>query len=377
MKKKLIISFTILLSIMLLFIKWASAEKPFNNLTPDEALFKYRKLLKVQKKHNIPFLKKVLYKQFEHDNLMVRMNIAEVLGELDDPEAIDLLWEIVHAKDEYIIRKSAIEGLCLSEDQAAFDHLKKLLYYPDIEIRRKVAECFDEFEDKPFQKSLKEAFSLESDQSIKIMMAISLAHRGDKESTHYILDILCNGAERDHRLLIAEALLDEPLNFEKQLIIDAFNKEEDNLVKIELALLMGVLNETSGISYLKTQVQKNPNPWLKLEAAEAIVEQSDPEYLEYAYPFLLELLDEDDWRIRELTVEILDDYKSFPLTPLLEKILTTDPHPTIREIAAWAMGERKDIEALKPLERGLYDENPDVRTGSLAALYKILKANKY
>ena len=111
-----------------------------------------------------------------------------------------------------------------------------------------------------------------------------------------------------------------------------------------------------------------------MQVASAI---SDLGELEYAFPIFLELLKHEDWRIREGVIEEFAAYQKFLLIPILGGIHRHDKNSVVREIAAWAMGERGESAALPYLEQGLYDQNADVRTGALVAIYKIVSLREY
>ena len=355
----------------------SASSKDFRNITPEEAVENYRDFIKQNKTHQLSLLRSTLYKQLEHEDCVVRMNVAEVIGELDDQGIIEDLWRITRNDKTSIVREAAVEGMCLSGDKSSVKYLLKLLRDKDVLIRRKAAECFDRLGDKTMLEDLRRAFNDENDELNRIMIAMSMAHFGDEGKKEFILRILTDHVNPAYRIYVAESLFDHPIAINKKILETTFEYEKDRIIRVKVASLLAIMGDDKKVDILKTILSQNSDVELRIAAAWSLIEQNDPKYLEYAYPFILELLNETDWRVRELVIEMLDDYHDFPLTPLLGEILAKDEHPVVREIAAWLMGERKKENALTYLEKGLYDENADVRTGVLAAIYKILKANTY
>lgn len=344
--------------------------------SPDEAVFSYREKLSNTQTHDIDLLRKTLYLQKKHTDYRVRFNIAEVLGELDDPDVLEELWSITQSQDHPSIREAAVEGMCLHNDNAAFPYLKTLLSDPQKQIRKKTIECFDHFGDESVLDVLQKAYMAESQKDVRLLIAIVLVHLGDDNKLTSILESLANDPSVENRILITEYLLDRPVAVRPEQIAAIYANEKHPLVKIKMARMLGNLGDTQGIPFLKNVLIREGDPHLRTAAAWALVDQRHGSYREFVYPYLLKLLKNEDWELREKIVEILDNYDDYSLTPLLADLLKNDPHPVIREIAAWLMGERKDPVALDVLEKGLYDSSSDVRTGVLAALYKILKANQ-
>ena len=147
--------------------------------------------------------------------------------------------------------------------------------------------------------------------------------------------------------------------------------ENEINTKIWLAGIMAKHGDQEGLIYLKEMLVAE-SMTIKSEAARVLFEIGENDIV---YPQLIALLkDADDYKIRERAIESIVYFNDRPLMPLLGETLLKDKHYIVREIAAWAMGERKDKTALPYLEKGLHDESAFVRTGVVAALYKILSA---
>ncbi|MFA5261141.1 MAG: HEAT repeat domain-containing protein [Candidatus Omnitrophota bacterium] len=343
--------------------------------SPDNALFKYRSYIKETRRHNLKQLKDILYRQLDHENIRVRMNAAEVLGELEEPDVLNQLWRIYLNENDAFVRNSAIAGMLNQRDPAVLKLLLHAMSDADPEVRRESIQGCLAFADASLKGFLETKFTEESDPLNRLALAALLYRIGDTTKLIYLKDALLQEKNPEvrvyvaHMLHVAHMLQDTGVEINAPIIKEILDKENNPAVKIWLAALLAAQGDTSALDYLKNLVSGQENPALKSSAAQALNALGEQAYV---YPYLLDLLKTGDEGIRERAIEDLVDFRNYPLLPVLNQVLKNDPSITVREIAAWAMGERKEKEALPYLEQGLYDESAFVRTGVIAALYKIL-----
>jgi len=352
-------------------------ETPFINSSdidiPDAALLEYQSYIQTTGHHDLKQLKALLYNRLRHKDIRVRMNVVEALGELDDPDILDRLWEIYLHDDEEFIRNSAIAGMLNRGTPEVLTLLTQTISDTDPEVRRQSIEGCLAFADAAFQGLIETRFAQETDALNRIALAALLYKIGDKEKLAYLTDALLYEPSPEFRIYTAHMLQDSGLKINPDVIKKIFVQETHPEVKIWLAALLAEQGDTSGLDDLKHIVSGDADPFLKSSAAQALNALGEQAYV---YPYLLDLLKTGDEAIRERALEDLVDFKGYPLLPVLSRVLKDDPSITVREIAAWVMGERKDIEALPCLEQGLNDKSAFVRTGVMAALYKIVSAQE-
>ncbi len=340
---------------------------------PDTALLEYQSYIQRTGHHDLKQLKALLYNRLGHNDIRVRMNAVEVLGEVDDPDVLDRLWKIYLHDDEAFIRNSAIAGMLNHGTPEVLEFLTQSISDTDPEVRRQSVEGCMVFADAALQGLIETRFAQETDTLNRIALAALLYKIGDKEKLAYLTDVLLHEPSLEFRIYTAHMLQDSGVKINPEDIKEIFVQETHPEVKIWLAALLAGQGDTSGLDDLKHIVSGDADPVLKSSAAQALNALGEQAYV---YPYLLDLLKTGDEAIRERALEDLVDFKDYPLLPVLSRVLKDDPSITVREIAAWVMGERKDIEALPCLEQGLNDKSAFVRTGVIAALYKILSAQE-
>ena len=359
-----------LLVIMIVCLSVSIAYQAYRAKTPDEAVFEYRELLRKHKKHKLDMLKKILYMQAKHGDPEVRRNVAEVIGELDEPD-VSFLWRMILQEEGYV-KLAAVEGLCHSAEKLAFSYLIRLLDNEDVLLRRKVAECIGDFGNKSILKTLENAFDSEDNELNKLELASAMLKLGTNTLDEFIKNSFLNHENAEIRKLAAQKIFFRDIPFNSDILKAALIREDDPRVKMWVAGILTKQGDSTGLSYLKRMLSNEATSSLRSEAAHVLSEVGE---FQYVYPFLTEFLkNEHGYKLRELAIEDLIYYKEFEFTPLLGETLLNDESIIVREIAAWAMGERREAAALPYLEKGLYDNSAFVRTGVVASLYKILQA---
>lgn len=342
----------------------------------ENAVLYYREVLKDKGVHNLTLLKKVVYMQTEHENAHVRFNIAEAVGELGDTDILEVLWSIVVSEQDPDVRRAAVDGMLNSEDKSAARYLIQLIGDEDVFVRRSAIFGCGFWVDESIKERMVKAFLCEADELNKITIAAALMKIGDNNKEEYFKVVLLTHPDMEARKYAIQMAHYYNIAIRNDFLKEAMNRENNIYVRIWTACVLAKQGDSSALLYLKNVLSDSkefgPIGELQSEAAFVLCEIGEREY---AYPFLLELLKNKNTGIRERAIEDLVEFKDYALTPILGNVLLNDEDIIIREIAAWAMGERKDELALPYLDQGLWDESAFVRTGVIVALYKILKTN--
>ena len=336
--------------------------------TPDKALFEYRADFNRTGRHDLNRLKDVLYQQLGHTDIRVRMNVAEVLGELKGPGIMNDLWKIYTTESEAAVRNSAIAGLLNHGSPAVLDFLWEAMSDPDPDVRREAIEGCSVFADASHRDILEKKFTVEPAPLNRLALAAVLYKIGDTGKTTYLKNGLLENRDPQIRNYVAHLLQDSGIKIDPVIINEGLAHENTPVVKVWLTALLAAQGDAPARESLKNLLASDEEPALRSPAAQALNALGERAFV---YPYLLELLKADQEEVRERAIEDLVDFKDYPLLPVLSRVLNSDPSITVREIAAWTMGERGDPAALPFLEHALYDKSAFVRTGVLAALYKI------
>lgn len=345
---------------------------PCNRIDAEKAVNEYRNLIEQGGTHRVDLIKKILYLQLKHKSSEVRRNIVEILGELNEPDTPDILWNaFVHEKSSDV-KCAALTGIAEFADKSAAKYLVKALKDKDISVRKEAALACGDLGEESVSKELEEAFRRESNKFNKLAIASSMIALGDEKKAAFIENLALHNADCEIRRYAAELLSFVGSAFNITISADDINQEKDPDVKVWSACALAIRGDSSMVRYLRHILSESKSPPVRSHAAHVLCDGLGD--FEYVYPFLLELLTENDPRIREDAVEDLADFKKPQLIPILGEVLLSDSNIVVREIAAWALGKIGNKSALAYLEKGLYDDSAFVRTGVIAAIYKILTA---
>ena len=338
-------------------------------------IIEYREHWIKTKKHDIRLLKKAIYKQFLNPDYLIRRNVVEALGELNEKNTLEFLWDIYQNDPILSVRHAAVTAICEYGDNHK-EHKKETLKYilrildtePSDLIRLEALNGFSTLENPIYLDVLKEFFSKEEDDINQTYIACLMADWGDLSEIQYIKDMLLIEAETEKRKNASQIIGE--LNIDMMPTLnEAWDKEKDPYVRLELAAAFHKKGDPRGLPYLKGIISETKDLNLKLYTVRILCSINEQEF---TYPFLLELLDKGDYITREMVIEDLVNFQTPDIEKILGKILLSDSSNIVREIDAWAFGERKDIKNLHYLEQALNDKDPFVRTGTCVAIYKIL-----
>lgn len=97
------------------------------------------------------------------------------------------------------------------------------------------------------------------------------------------------------------------------------------------------------------------------------INYSGEKHLQYTLPYLIEALNDPDYRIRGISAISLGKIKSQKAIPYLIKTLNDD-HSSVRGSAALSLGRLKAKEASEPVTKLLTDSNPTVIVSAIYAI---------
>lgn len=363
-------TFLCLIAGVFIFNVSAVASDPRGKTSPDDVLAEYRHSIEQGGEHRPDDLRKILYLQFEHEDPEVRRNVAEVLGELKEPDTTEFLWNIFNSEQDPLVKHAVLTGIGELGDKTAAKYLLEAMKDGNILVRREAALNCGDLGNKSILKNLDEAFRFESNKLNRLAIALSMVKLGDEKKIGFIEDIVLHDVDHEARRYGAQLLSEVRADFNIRISNDDIRQEKNPYVKVWAACALAVRGDSAMVDYLRGILSESKMSLLRLHAAHALCDRLDD--FEYVYPYLLELLKENDWRIREDAVEDLADLSGFQTIPVLGDVLLNDRNVIVREVAAWALGKIRNREALSYLEKGLYDKSPFVRTGVVAAIYKIL-----
>jgi HEAT repeat protein len=333
----------------------------------------YQGALNSPLKNRIELLKQYIYSLPNHPDAHVRFNVVEAMGELQDPGMPERLWKIFKAEKDPGVKESAIEGLVLTREKSNLKYFLRLMRNKTHGIRLRAAIISGEIGDRSAIPDLKAALRKERDPIIKMAMIASIAKLEQEEKADYLEYAMVGADDPQERKFAVRQILDCKFKLDENKLLDDLLLEKDENVRIWIMNILALReNEEKWVEQLKKILNDTDNEALQLDIIE-ILTDLDRGYEDYVYPYILNLMKDDDPDIRELAIERLFDLKKYPVTEILTPVLINDKDVIVREIAAWSMGERRESTAVPILEMALSDRSDFVRTGVVIALYKILK----
>ena len=257
-----------------------------------------------------------LIAMFEHRSPLVRGLVAEILGEIADPRALEALVQALEDRDRRV-RLAAIAAIGKLKTQAAVARLLEALESDD-----------SEFAD---------------------VAAKALVNAGTVISQHII------------NLLIPHPAKPEPLNRDGTSPVDT-PPPPSAALRARAARILGQIREPLALRPL-IDALKDPDDWVRTGAAIALGNLLDPAATEP----LIACLRDTHPSVRAAAAEALGQLRDLtagePVLPLLQ-----DNQASVRAAAARALGRIGDIITTEPLIGLLDDPDREVRVASIEAL---------
>ncbi|WP_424098669.1 NACHT domain-containing protein [Moorena producens] len=277
-----------------------------------------------------------LIKYLDDDNLYVRINAAEALGEIATEATIDPLIKFLDDPDPSV-RSSAASALGKIRTEARIDPLIKFLHDQDYSVRRMAAEALGEIgTEVAIDRLIK--FLHDQDYSVRRMAAEALGEIG----TEATIDPLIKLLDDDHS--------------------DVRGRGADALGKIGTEATIDPL----------IKLLDDPESSVRERAAEALGEIGT----EMAIEPLIKSLDDPESFVRGRAVSALGEIGTeMAIEPLIKSLDDEDYY--VRISATEALGKIASEVAIEPLTKYLHDEDYYVRESAADALEKIVHRSHY
>ncbi|MBF0545265.1 MAG: HEAT repeat domain-containing protein [Candidatus Riflebacteria bacterium] len=331
-----------------------------------------------------------------HPNETVRMAIAVVLGETNDPRAIKTLSGLVKDPSGRV-RSAAIEAIGKIGTTAAVQPAIEALKDSMESVRSKAAQVLGELGDTAAVEFLERA-TKDGSELVRCISVKALSTMQDPRVSEILTNSLGDNSEE------VRAASVEVLGGRKdRLAIAQLTKSLEDAserVREKAAIALGQIGDTRAILPLLLRLD-DPSPLVPLACSEAVVS-----FKTKSFPVLIEALKADEERIRrhscDLLVRIgdeelvgkllrlLNDRNNFlreNVARILGKIgdgkvvdpligMLNDRSSSVRRTAAEALGYLRDIRSIVALKKAERDQSKEVRQAAAQSLQEIFKAHK-
>jgi HEAT repeat protein len=284
----------------------------------------------------------------------VRAEAAAALGKIKDNRAVAKLTEMVMSEQVPLVRKNVLQALGAINDPLAINALMSNLNDPDWHVRMRAVEAFEQLGGAAIPPLL---IALEDEnQDVRGRAAQAL------ENMHYIEEILEEYGGDKYRpelkrilLLIVHSGLTEPL-YEKM------NTSGENLKK-RLVRLFGEARSLEAAGPLMELLRNNPKWSLKARIIESLGKTGSAE----AIPLLIAHLKDREYWVRRSTIDALGMLDAAAYSDRVA-VLLDDPDPLAREWSLRALSVLKADRYHNKIEKLLLDQSSRVKSTSLRVM---------
>lgn len=318
-----------------------------------------------------------LIKALKSNNVHLRRNVAEALGKIKEPRAVNALIDALNDEDTFV-RKNSAEALGEIGDKRAFIPLitalndkKTCVRDASLDALKKV---INKMKDVDGVDSLSDFITHENPAIREIVID---AIKGEKSKKAIEILIL---ATKDIDPKIRKKAVDAIINIGKPAIeplINAMNTEDIDM-KISSAFLLGELKASEGIELLinslKYASEEKPlsAERLRIESAIALGKIADVRAIEP----LIEIIRDGEIRLQEAVINALSKIGEPVVEPLISIIKSKDENMTAKINAAIILGNIGDKRAVEPIINKLLIDSYDnkswmFRAEAIKALGKI------
>lgn len=318
-------------------------------------------------------------------NRPVKKAAIKTLGEIRDPGALDILFEI-HKNADDEIKMVIDEALGKIQDSRSVDLLISDLDSRSKEIRYAAASALGIIKDRravdPLIRVLNDEY-----EWVRQAAAKALGQIGDKKAIDSFIDLL-DSKERQLNYTAIEALG----NIGDASVVDPLITalaHDDAFVRKAAAEALGRIRDKKALSPL-IEILNDDDESPRIAAAEALGEIGEKEAVEP----LKKLLKDEDWTVRRATIRALGKIGDPCSVPLLVEFLD-DENESVRKTATeafenigipedahhkavyavakrdWALALEMGKESLPHLEKALKDNDPEVRLSAANTIEKI------
>ena len=293
-----------------------------------------------------------------HEDGSVRILAALTLCDIGDGRLLDQF--ITFLKDNSTqLKKKAIEAIGKIGDPKTIDYLIGLFNDRDVHIRLSAIEALIKIGNASIEKLLN-ALKDES-EVVRESAVYALGKIMDEETIPRLLPLLSD-KNIYVRMAAAQAIANKGVIAIKTLV--NLLKDKNETVREASTYALGEIGDKKTVSYI-IEMLSDKDPFVKISAARALGKIGD----ERAVEPLLKLISEENAFVSMSAANALKELKENVFAHLLQSLTYTNP--VIRKSAARALGKIGDERAIIPLILALWDENEEVTSSVVEALYAI------
>ncbi|NEN96836.1 MAG: NACHT domain-containing protein [Moorea sp. SIO3I7] len=302
-----------------------------------------------------------LIKYLDDDNLYVRINAAEALGEIGTEATIDPLIKFLDDPDPSV-RISAASALGEIGTETRIEPLIKSLDDPDYSVRRMAVSALGEIGTEVAIDRLIKSLD-DPDYSVRKMAVSALGEIGTEATIDRLIKSL-DDPDSSVRERAAEALGKIGTEVAIEPLIKSLD-DPDSSVRGRAAESLGEIGTEMTIEPLIKSLD-DPDSSVRGRAAESLGEIGTEMTIEP----LIKLLDDDNYFVQINAADSLGKIKAeVAIDPLIKSL--NNPESSVRISAADALGKIGNKVAINPLKKCLGDPESSVRESAEYALKKI------
>ena len=293
----------------------------------------------------------------------IRAKAAWALGEIEDARAVPALTRAV-TDESAEVRKNAVWALGELESEDALAALAKATSDPDPKVRKSAVWAIGEIESPQAVGVLTQALK-DSDGKVRRSAAWALGEIESEEAVPGLVVALRDTDSEVRRFAaVALAEIESPVAIQP---LTVALKDENEEVRRFAAWGLGEMEAESAVGALVVALRDDVSDRVRQNVAWALGEIESSE----AVPALVAAMDDSSVEVRRKVMYALGELESEAAVPGLIRALS-DSDAKIRKQAAWALGELESREAVEPLMKIVVDdESAGVRKAAIYALGEI------
>ncbi|MGH7469926.1 MAG: HEAT repeat domain-containing protein [Longimicrobiales bacterium] len=298
------------------------------------------------------------------DDVVVRREAVQALGQQEDPRAVAALSRALREDTDAQVRKSAAWALGQIEDARAVPALSEALRRDrDVEVRRTAVWALGEIESANAIDALFDAMN-DADREVRAQSVWALGQIQDARAVPAL-----TAAMRDTDLEIRRQAVWALGQIEDRAAVPALTqllRDADAQVRRQAIWALGQIEDASAVPAL-TQALRDTDAEVRHQAVWALGQIETQEAVEP----LVSMLNDASVEIRHQVVWALGQIQSSSAVGPLSRALREDRDAGVRQQAAWALGQIEDEAAVPALAAALKDASPEVRRQAAWALGQI------
>ena len=292
----------------------------------------------------------------------LRSRAAWALGEIEDERAIPALMKAVEDENGEV-RKNVVWALGQIESEDALPALSKAAKDPNPKVRKNAIWAIGEIESPAAVGILTEALK-DDDEQVRRSAAWGLGELEDDDAIPGLV-VALRDMDSEVRRYAAIALAEsESMEAVEPLMLAL--KDENEEVRRMAVWGLGELEALEAVGALSLALANDVSEDVRKNAAWALAEIESSE----AIPALVVAMNDLSVEVRRTAIYALGELEDTSAMPGFLRALSDDDEE-IRSRAAWALGEIESQEAVEALIKAARDDSPRVRKSAIFALGEI------